>query len=255
MPQRLKYDFIKSIINKEDQLISDNYTNNKQLLEIKCNLCNQMYKQTFDRYYRGYRHKVCSNKVKIFLYKKEKEERICIQCNKVFTIKRSKQKICTRACSMTFHKTDKHKKEKCKIYGRKGGIISAAKQIRRSKAEIFFAELCKNHFGKENVKTNELLFKDKNDNYWDCDVILTNLKIGISYNGIWHYKQVRKNHKLAQVQARDTIKKQIVKDNGYSHYIIRDLGKFDKTFITLEFYKFLHSLVYKKVLKQIIRTF
>lgn len=74
------------------------------------------------------------------------------------------------------------------------------------------------------------------------------------YQGIWHFQQVRKNHKLAQVQARDTIKKQVVKDNGYECYIVRDLGKFDPGFVTLEFYKFLHSLEFKNVLKEIKLT-
>ena len=61
MPNSLKYEYIKNIIEKEDELISESYKNNKQLLEIKCNLCNEIYKQTFDRYYRGYRHQKCAN--------------------------------------------------------------------------------------------------------------------------------------------------------------------------------------------------
>ena len=33
-------------------------------------------------------------------------------------------------------------------------------------------------------------------NGWDADVILPDLKIAIMWNGIWHYKQVRKNHNV-----------------------------------------------------------
>ena len=43
MGVKLKYEDIKSIINKEDKLISKEYNNNKELLEIQCGKCNLIY--------------------------------------------------------------------------------------------------------------------------------------------------------------------------------------------------------------------
>lgn len=60
---KLKYDYIKSIINKEDILISKEYISNKHLLDIQCGKCNLNYKQTYDRYIRGFRHRTCKNKI------------------------------------------------------------------------------------------------------------------------------------------------------------------------------------------------
>ena len=48
MGVKLKYEDIKSIINKEDKLISKEYNNNKELLEIQCGKCNLIYKQNYD---------------------------------------------------------------------------------------------------------------------------------------------------------------------------------------------------------------
>lgn len=50
-----------------------------------------------------------------------------------------------------------------------GGRTSVKSQNRRSKNEIYFAELCSEYF--DNVLTNEPIF-----NEWDADVILENKK-------------------------------------------------------------------------------
>jgi len=47
----------KNFINeKGDRLISTEYINNKQLLDIECGSCKKIYKQTYDRFKRGYQH-------------------------------------------------------------------------------------------------------------------------------------------------------------------------------------------------------
>lgn len=92
----------------------------------------------------------------IFLYK---TIHTCIQCNKEFHPKRSIQKICNKECSDIFHKTNILKKENAIEHGRKGGIISAENQQRRSKAEIHFAELCIEYYGKDNVICNKRIFE------------------------------------------------------------------------------------------------
>jgi hypothetical protein len=65
------------------------------------------------------------------------------------------------------------------------------------------------------------------------------LKIAILWNGIWHYKKVRKSHSLEQVQSRDKIKKDKIESFGYVCYIVKDMGKFNKDFVKQEFEKFM----------------
>ena len=81
--------------------------------------------------------------------------------------------------------------------GRKSAEIQ--KETRRSKNEIYFFELCKTHFN--NVLHNERIF-----NGWDADVIIEDFKIAILWNGPWHYRKIKSNHSVKQVQNRDKIK-------------------------------------------------
>lgn len=111
---------------------------------------------------------------------------------------------------------------------------SVAKQssTRRSKAEKMFCELCENHFNK--VTHNDPIF-----NGWDADVLIWDYKIAVLWNGKWHYEQITKNHSVEQVQNRDRIKCQEIKNKGWTYYIIKDLGKFKKSFVKEEFEKFI----------------
>ena len=120
--------------------------------------------------------------------------------------------------------------------GKKIGKLSAAKQVRRSKNEIYFAELCQQNY--KSVTTNEQFFESKYGK-WDADVILHEYKIAVLWNGVWHYKQVRQNHSLKQVQSRDKIKIDVIKDNGYIPYIIKDDGKYNKKFVEKQFEEFI----------------
>lgn len=120
--------------------------------------------------------------------------------------------------------------------GKKSGVIggkaSAAKQVRRSKNEIYFAELCLAHF--ETVSTNDGYFQSPTGN-WDADIIIHEHKLAVLWNGVWHYKQITKTHKLKQVQSRDKIKISVINKNGYIPYIIKDMGKEDKKFVEEQF--------------------
>jgi hypothetical protein len=112
------------------------------------------------------------------------------------------------------------------------GRNSTASQNRRSKNEIYFANLCKAKFGE--VKTNEAMF-----NGWDADVILPQQKIAILWNGVWHRKKITKSHSVKQVKNRDKIKLNEIWKCGYSSYVIEDNGKENKAFVEKEFRKFL----------------
>jgi hypothetical protein len=165
--------------------------------------------------------------------------KICIICKKEFNLK--KRKTCSKECAKLANSQGGHK----------GGTISAANNVRRSKGEIHFANLCIEYFGKDDILCNELIFKDKNDNYWDSDIFIKSIGVSILYNGIWHYKQVREKHNLKQVQSRDKIKMQVILNNGYTYYIVKDLGRYNESFIIYEFNLFIHKLNYKKTLNQI----
>lgn len=119
------------------------------------------------------------------------------------------------------------------IGARKGGLKSAEVQSkeRRSKNEKLFAELCKNDFS--NVLTNEPIF-----NGWDADVILMNEKIAVLWNGKWHYEEIKKKGSLKQIQNRDKIKISEIVKAGYKPYIIKDMGKYNPSFVIEEYEKF-----------------
>jgi hypothetical protein len=106
-------------------------------------------------------------------------------------------------------------------------------ELRRSKNEIYFAELCTNYFGADNIKTNTPMFDG-----WDADIIIEKLKVAILWNGKWHYEKITLKHSVAQVQNRDRIKLEKIKAYNYIPYVIKDLGKFNKQFVYEEFTKF-----------------
>lgn len=151
----------------------------------------------------------------------------CGHCDKEFKPIRSTQKFCSKSCSGK-SRAESDNNNFLSNCGKIGGKISVRSQNRRSKNEIFFAELCEEHFN--DVQCNEQIF-----NGWDADVILNNEKIAILWNGNWHYKKITKKHSLLQVQNRDKIKISEISKFGYEPYVIKDLGAFSKIFVLSEF--------------------
>ena len=251
MPKKLSFEFVKEFINKESLLISTHYTNTNEKLTIKCLKCNKICEQRFSNYQRGSRCKsyaMTKNGKKglgirygttIFI---KDTIKICIQCNVEFTPKISKQKLCSKHCVFDYTQTDIYRNNG-KINGSKGGIISAEKQQRRSKNEITFANLCIEYFGKNNIQCNERIFKDKNNNFWDCDVFIKNLKIAVLWDG--YYYHYGKNVSDKQ-KARDIIKRKIILNNKCTYYTIVDMGKADKNFVQEQFNLFIHKQKFKE---------
>jgi len=230
MPKILTYEHVKSYIeSKGYTLISKEYQTSITLLEIVCGVCAKKYTQTFTRFQMGYRHPHCITSVPFGGgYKKQVTLKpiICLTCKIEFQPKSSKTKLCSRDCADKFSRTDEYK-TKAIINGQKGGKISATSQCKRSKNEIYFSELCAKEF---EITTNEPYFDG-----WDADVIIHSEKTAILWNGIWHYKQIAKTQSLNQVQARDTIKMAIIYKYGYTPYVIKDMGKYNKAFVEQEF--------------------
>jgi hypothetical protein len=152
---------------------------------------------------------------------------ICKNCKKEF--KGTWRLTCSNQC--------------LKIIQIKAGLSSQESQPKRSKGEILFYELCCKYFKNESVLSNPSMFIDKNNNKWDMDIVIPKYKIAIAYNGIYHYQQIGTKHKLKQVQSRDNIKKQIVFNNGYIFYEIKDLGKYNIYFVYKEFHKFIFNVI------------
>lgn len=241
---KLTYEFVKDYINQENELISTEYDNNKVLLDIKCKDCNEIYKQNYDRYRRGFRHNGCLNKpIRKSVYNTNNKikpiiKKICEFCNIEFISKRKNQKICSRKCNLqNLTKDTKINQER----GRLGGEKSHSIINRRSKGEILFYDLCCKYFGNENVLSNIKMFIDKNGTKWDADIIIPKFKSCISYNGIFHYKKVFHDHNFDRQLARDKLKNKIIFDNNFIQYIVKDLKSFNIDFVYKEFHKFIFN--------------
>ena len=152
---------------------------------------------------------------------------MCGQCNTSFQVNWNKrhQLYCSRSCATKIKNTTLN-------LAVKGGLASASKQVKRSKNEISFADLCKTKW--PTTITNERIF-----NGWDADIILPDLKLAILWNGKWHYEKLTKKHSLSQVQVRDKIKIKEIITAGYTPYVICDMGKHNKEFVDAEFVKLL----------------
>lgn len=215
-----------STYNKSNRIVSDaqrektSNTLKNKIIENKNNLTKKSNCKTCGNSYEKYKSEFCSKKCQ-----KKGIDSICLICNKEF---KGNRKTCSDACLL--------------ISQKKAGANSIQVQQKRSKGEILFYELCVAHFKNHEVLSNPQMFEDKNGNNWDCDIVIPDLKLCIAYNGIWHYEDLGGKHKLAQVQARDKIKEEVIKSCGYKLYIVKDLGKFNKDFVHAEFDKFIHQL-------------
>jgi hypothetical protein len=232
MPKKLTYEYVFDFIKEKGYvLISKEYINHNSLLEIKCKDCDKIFNQTFCRFKLGNYHQFCKTNELFGGYRTPFKLKpiICLICKIEFQPKSCKTKLCSTKCANEYTRTPEYK-EKAKIYGQKGGKISAKNQSRRSKNEVYFCELCEEYFGKDKVTNNETFFDG-----WDTDVIIHHLKLAIMWNGIWHYKQISKTQSLLQVQTRDKIKQSIIEKYEYKLYIIKDTGKYNKEFVKEQF--------------------
>lgn len=166
---------------------------------------------------------------------------VCKNCGKEYirskTLFPTHTKICCcKECSKEYRQkidSSLEYREKLSIAGRHS--VSLQGDIKRSKNEKLFCEMCEKHFN--NVKHNEPIF-----NGWDADVILENEKIAILWNGVWHYKKIHKGHNLEQTQNRDRIKLNEIQKCGYEPYVIKDMGKFNPKFVEQQFDIFLKNI-------------
>jgi hypothetical protein len=235
MSNQLSYQYVYNFIkSKGDKLISKEYSGCRNKLEIQCGKCNKTYTKAYTAFYAGQRHPYCEiRETPLFGGYKTPRRLVPIECpicKEEFQPTRSSAKLCSKQCSNDLWRTEEYRKN-AKENGKIGGKISATSQSRRSKNEIYFSELCSTSFI---ITTNEPFFDG-----WDADIIIHSDKIAILWNGPWHYQQISKTQSLKQVQTRDKIKMDMIEKKGYTPYIIKDMGRYSKKFVTQEFEIFL----------------
>jgi len=206
--------------------------------------------ETCKKEFNSYKSKYCSTTCEKFRIKK------CTICGNDFQYSDSRAKYCSKKCHSVKQKEFRDSlpyEKKCMVCKRlfktfqnntcsndclnrsqrRGGARSAKLQgdSRRSKNEIYFAELCKAKFS---VIENEPMF-----NGWYADVIIPELKLAVLWNGNWHHIKIATKHSVKQVQNRDKIKQKEIIKAGYTSYIIDDFGKHNPKFVESEFKKFI----------------
>ena len=149
----------------------------------------------------------------------------CPYCGKTIKIKSAlakKRKFCSGTCR--------------NIHNNK--LINGS----RSKAEdILYQRLI------EEFPTLQIIRNDRNTlNGLEIDIFIPSLKIGIEWNGIFHYKDVHNNGKLQIIQEKDNLKKQICLEKGIELLVIQDLTS-NKKFIFNEVEKII-SLIQTKII-------
>ena len=167
-------------------------------------------------------------------------KRVCRICGKTYTLQNSgsTRTFCSKDCLGEYRQNVRKYLsddaiKKLSSAGRHS--MSIQSENRRSKNEKYFCELCEKHF--KDVKHNEPIF-----NGWDADVIIEDAKIGVLWNGKWHYEKITEKHSLLQTQNRDKIKLKEIKNCGYTPYVIKDMGKYNPSFVEQEFRKFLKRI-------------
>jgi len=207
----------------------DNYL--QENLKYKCPICGKEFdnKRSFSLHY-----SYCSGKRTVWNkgLTKETDERVKKYLDGMKEHYKTNGNKKYGICSEEYLKS-----EKFKDASRRGGLKSAQVKNKRSKNEIYFADLLIE--AGFNVVCNEPFFDG-----WDADIIIHDLKVAILWNGIWHYKKVRKSHSLEQVQSRDKIKQDKIKLFGYDCYIIKDMGKYNEKFVKQEFEKFMCAMTH-----------
>ena len=215
----------------------------------KCLKCGKEYSneviESHVKYISNYCSRKCANtriisnktksKISNSLKKQIKyKERICKVCGKHYyhiPHTGTTNIMCSKECS-NFYK--EHRKEflseeslqKISAGGKRG--IASQGDKRRSKNEKEFCLLCEQYFN--NVEHNKNIF-----NGWDADIILYDYKIAVLWNGPWHYKEISHTTTLKQIQNRDKIKINEIKNCNWTPYIIKDFGKHNKDFVQEQF--------------------
>lgn len=166
---------------------------------------------------------------------KKIKQRICKKCGNIFHGTLFGINFCSQNCKDTYVR---HISEDTRKKLSEAGKRSAAKQseIRRSKNEILFCQLCEKHF--KTVEHNKPIF-----NGWDADIIIYDINYAVLWNGRWHYVEImKKGNTLKSIQNRDRLKEKEIKNANWNLYVIKDMGKYNPKFVHEKFDEFIKFL-------------
>ena len=216
------------MLSHKDTLISPIYSTLDSELEIQCGVCGRNHFMSFLKYKRHQKYRLCQ----YHKYERTRsyEMRVCRMCPTEFeTLKSIPKAMCSPEC-VKLELEERRSNGFFKTIGSLGGKVTASRGYKRSKNETYMFNLCQKYFGKHDVLSNAKIFEG-----WDADIVIESLKIAIRWNGIWHYKKVRDNHNLEDVQRRDKLKEEAIERCGYEVYAIKDMGKHNLSFVGKEF--------------------
>jgi len=130
-------------------------------------------------------------------------------------INRSKSGLifCNQSCSCSYNNTLKRKS-------------------RRSICEKKLFDMLSLEFPSLEIKAND---KELFDGL-ECDIAIPELKLGIEWNGIIHYKPIYGEEKLSKIQKHDKKKQEIATEKKINLIVIPDLVSTDK-YVVESFYK------------------
>ncbi len=212
-------EFIKRAINKHGENKYDysrvEYINSHVKVEVKCNQCNQYFKQSAGAHLSGQGCKTCSyerlNRFKFsntldFIKKAIKVHgRTNFNYSKVVYVKSNiKVKIKCNDCEKYFHQSPS---------GHLSG--NGCPNCKSSKGERKIFNYLDSIIFFETQKTFPRL---KLKNRLKCDFYIPSLKLIIEYDGEQHYRVVESwggKKAFQETQKRDAIKNKFAKDNGY----------------------------------------
>lgn len=155
-------------------------------IHLECSLCRKVYLATrhsiYNKLKNDYKFSFCSPRCK-HLQAKKVTEVSCLNCNLVFSKQShriSANNFCTQSCSATYHNTHKTT----------GTRVSKLEQFISSRLSVSFPSL-ELHFNRKDTIGSEL------------DIYLPYLKLGIEFNGIFHYQPIYGDKKFNQIKSND----------------------------------------------------
>lgn len=261
MSNKLLYEDVKAFIDKEDKLISTEYHNTVQLLDIQCHLCNDIYKQTFYRYQLRHGHPFCKHR-----HRPRQPHARSITCTKEFIINYlSDYYIKTGQIPIVSSK--EHPFSKGTVVNRFGSLnqaliesnvpshrflpvqvhchqcnITFKKAVAQIKKSLhnFCSRSCsatytnKHRTSGTNVSKLEIFLQQHLSGYnfifnerlicdgLELDIYIPELQLAFEINGIVHYKPIYGEERLKNIIRKDLLKRQMCIDQNIKLIVIKD---------------------------------
>lgn len=178
--------------------------------KAQCDYCNKKFipnrNYEYDHSVNGLQSTFCSSKCDGLAHTKQ----VSITCHlcgkkkfrKLSQLNRSKSgyNFCSRSCAVSFNNTQKRKS-------------------RRSKVEEALFRLLVAEFPELSFVPSDKTMLDG----FEIDIAVPDLKLGIEWNGIVHFKPIYGEIRLSEIQRRDREKQKVAESKGISLIVVPDL--------------------------------